>query len=258
MSYKIVFFDIDGTLINEEKEIPLDTIDAIKALQQTGVEIVIATGRAPYFFKTLSAQLGIDSFISLNGAYVVFKGITLYKRHLSKASLELLVKLAADHNHSLVFQGSEAYYANAEQHPHILASVGSLKVDLPGFNPDFWKKADIYQAFLHCQAEEEHLYLDAFTDLRFVRWHQTAMDVLPKDGSKAIGIQVILQHLNMEPSEAVAFGDGLNDKEMLALVGLGIAMGNSNEELKPYADYVTTHINEGGIRKGLIHAGLLL
>jgi hydroxymethylpyrimidine pyrophosphatase-like HAD family hydrolase len=69
---------------------------------------------------------------------------------------------------------------------------------------------------------------------------------------------VILQHLNIEPLEAVAFGDGLNDKEMLALVGLGIAMGNSYEELKPYADYVTTHINEGGIRNGLIHAGLLL
>jgi Cof subfamily protein (haloacid dehalogenase superfamily) len=257
MSYKIVFFDIDGTLINEEKEISQDTIEAINELKQGGTEVVIATGRAPYFFKALSAQLGIDSFVSLNGAYVVHKGVPLYKRTISKESLKLLVKLAAENNHSLVFQGDAAYYANAEQHPHILDSVGSLKVDLPGYNPGFWLSDDIYQAFLHCEANEEHLYLDAFSDLRLVRWHPSAMDVVPNDGSKAVGILALLDHLHISPSEAVAFGDGLNDKEMLTVVGLGIAMGNAHEELIPFADYVTTPIDEGGIRNGLIRAGLI-
>jgi Cof subfamily protein (haloacid dehalogenase superfamily) len=257
MSYKIVFFDIDGTLINEEKEISQDTLEAIRELKHNGTEVVIATGRAPYFFKALAERLEIDSFVSLNGAYVVHKGVPIYKRIITKESLKQLVKLAAENNHSLVFQGDSAFYADAEQHPHILDAVGSLKVDLPGFNPDFWMSDDIYQAFLHCEADEEHLYLDAFPDLRLVRWHPFAMDVVPNDGSKAVGILALLDHLQIPPAEAVAFGDGLNDKEMLTAVGLGIAMGNAHEELIPFADYVTTSVNEGGIRRGLIHARLL-
>ncbi|NHN35377.1 Cof-type HAD-IIB family hydrolase [Paenibacillus agricola] len=257
MAYKIVFFDIDGTLVNEDKQVPADTIEAIRELQSRGVEAVISTGRAPYFFKPLAELLGIDSFVSLNGAYVVYKGQPLYKRIIPLTSLEALVNHANLHNHSLVFEGSDAFFSNAETHPHVIEAVSSLKVDLPGYDADYWKTTDIYQVFLHCQAEEEHLYEQALPDLRLVRWHRTAMDVLPLGGSKAQGIAAMLQHLGIEPEEAVAFGDGLNDKEMLTQVGLGIAMGNSHEELKPYADYLTTHIDEQGIRNGLRYAGLI-
>ncbi|EHB59642.1 Haloacid dehalogenase domain protein hydrolase type 3 [Paenibacillus lactis 154] len=83
------------------------------------------------------------------------------------------------------------------------------------------------------------------------------MDVIPGGGSKAKGIEAVLKHLGITPAQAVAFGDGLNDKEMLAYVGLGIAMGNAHEEVKPLADFVTKHVNKGGIRHGLRHAGLI-
>jgi Cof subfamily protein (haloacid dehalogenase superfamily) len=257
MSYKIVFLDIDGTLVNEDKQVPADTIEAIRELQSRGVEAVIATGRAPYFFKPLAELLGINSFVSLNGAYVVYKGQPLYKRIIPRASLEVLVNHAAKHNHSLVFEGGDVFFSNVDNHPHVVEAVSSLKVDLPGFNADYWRTADIYQVFLHCLEEDEHLYHQALPDLRLVRWHRTAMDVLPLDGSKAQGIEAMLQHLNISPEQAVAFGDGLNDKEMLTHVGLGIAMGNSHEELKPFADYVTTSVDDNGIRNGLNYAGLI-
>ncbi|MBP1994071.1 Cof-type HAD-IIB family hydrolase [Paenibacillus eucommiae] len=257
MSYKIAFFDIDGTLVNEDKEVPADTIEAIAELKSRGVEVVIATGRAPYFFKPLAELLDIDSFVSLNGAYVVYRGQPLFKRIISRTSLEALVDHAAKHNHSLVFQGGDAFFSNSDAHPYVMEAVSSLKVDLPGYDPDYWKSADIYQAFLHCQEEDEHLYNEVFPDLRLIRWHRAAMDVLPLTGSKAQGLEAMLQHLNLSPAEAVAFGDGLNDKEMLMLAGLGIAMGNSHEQLKPYADYITTDVDKGGIRNGLLYAGLL-
>jgi Cof subfamily protein (haloacid dehalogenase superfamily) len=257
LSYKIVFFDIDGTLVNEEKQISPSTVEAIRELRDRGVEVVIATGRAPYFFKTLAEKLGIDSFVSLNGAYVVYQGKRLYKRTIPLASLEGLVSLAAKNKHSLVFEGSDAFFSNAEAHPYIMESVSSLRVDLPGYNPDYWKTEDVYQAFLHCEAHEEHLYELAFPDLRLVRWHSKAMDVLVIDGSKAKGIEALLSHLNISPSDAVAFGDGLNDKEMLTHVGLGIAMGNSHKDLLPFADYVTSSVDEDGIRNGLQYAGLI-
>ncbi|GGG55302.1 Cof-type HAD-IIB family hydrolase [Paenibacillus radicis (ex Gao et al. 2016)] len=257
MTYKIAFFDIDGTLVNEVKEIPQDTVDAIRELQATGVEAVIATGRAPYFFAPIAEKLGIDSFVSLNGAYVVYKGKPIFHNPIPRENLEALVGHADKNGHSLVFEGSSAFYSNTEDHPHMLDSVRSLRVDLPGYDPDFWKKEDVYQAFLHCAAEEEHLYEGAVPNLRLIRWHKSAMDVLTSDGSKALGIEALLKLVGIAPEEAVAFGDGLNDKEMLQAVGLGIAMGNSHEELKPYADYITSHVDEGGIRKGLQYAGLI-
>ena len=257
MDYKIVFFDIDGTLVNEDKEVTESTIEAIRDLRSSGVEAVIATGRAPYFFKPLAEKLGIDSFVSLNGAYVVYQGKKIYKRTIPLSSLEPLVNLATKNKHSLVFQGSDAYFTNSDEHPYVIEAVSTLKVELPGFNPDFWKSEDIYQAFLHCEAHEEHLYELAFPDLRLVRWHNKAMDVLVSDGSKANGIEALLSHLNMTPSDAVAFGDGLNDKEMLTHVGFGIAMGNAHKDLLPFANYVTSSVDEDGIRNGLRYLGLI-
>ena len=257
MSYKIVFFDIDGTLVNEEKVIPADTVAAIQELKERGVEPVIATGRAPYFIKPLAEQLGIESFVCLNGGYVVYKGEPLYKKTIEKSALEKLVALAARHNHGLVFEGERTFCSDREEHPFIKESVLSLKVDLPSYNPSFWQENDIFQVFLHCESQDEPLYEELKTDFTLIRWHRYAMDVLPVGGSKAMGIAAMLDKLGYTAADAVAFGDGLNDKEMLAYVGFGVAMGNSNPELLPYADFVTTHVDEQGIRNGLIEAGLL-
>ncbi|RKN85689.1 Cof-type HAD-IIB family hydrolase [Paenibacillus ginsengarvi] len=257
MSYKIVFFDIDGTLVDDRKQIPPGTVQAIRELQSRGVEAVIATGRAPYFFAPLLETLGIDSYVSLNGAYVVYKGEPVFSREIPQASVKAFVSHAARHRHSLVFESHSAFYTNNDSDPLMLESVTSLRVDLPGYDPEFWQKQPIYQMFLHCESAEEPLYERAVPGLKMIRWHEKAMDVMPDDRSKAQGIEALLAHVGVSPEAAVAFGDGLNDKEMLALVGLGIAMGNAHEELKPYADYITTHVEEDGIGNGLRYAGLI-
>ncbi len=255
--YKIVFFDIDGTLVNEEKQVPASTIIAIQQLKQQGIEPVIATGRAPYFIKPLAEQLGIDSYVCLNGGYAVYRGEPLYRRIIAKSSIEALVKLAAKHKHSLVFEGEHNFFTDSEDHPFVVGSVSSLKVDLPAYDPDFWKTNDIYQIFLHAEDKDEHLYEELQSEFKLIRWHQHAIDVLPAGGSKAQGIAALLELVGLKPEEAVAFGDGLNDMEMLSYVGFGIAMGNSHKDLLAYADHVTTHVDEDGILNGLIAAGLL-
>jgi Cof subfamily protein (haloacid dehalogenase superfamily) len=257
MAYKIVFFDIDGTLIDEEKQIPRDALEAVKELKKRNVEVVISTGRAPYFFTSIAEQFGIESFVSFNGSYVVYKGKVIYERTIPTNILESLEKEALANGHPLVFQGNEANYANHDQHPQVIESFRSLKIDPPAYRPHYWKEAKIFQALIHCQAHEEEKYLPHFKEVNFVRWHKYSMDVLPAHGSKAEGIQAVLKHLGISPAEAVAFGDGLNDKEMLSYVGMGIAMGNAHEQVKPFANFVTKHINEGGIKHGLEYAGLL-
>ncbi|REK74330.1 Cof-type HAD-IIB family hydrolase [Paenibacillus paeoniae] len=257
MSYKIVFFDIDGTLVNEAKEIPADTIKAINELKDKGIEPVIATGRAPYFIKPLAETLGIESYVCMNGAYVVYKGQPLYKREIGKDALEMLVALAAQNDHSLVFEGEHQYFTDRDNHPFVTESVQSLKIELPGFDPEFWRGNEIFQVFLHCEGRDEHLYESLKSEFTLIRWHPQAMDVLPLGGSKAQGIAALLDKLGYVADDAAAFGDGLNDKEMLEYVGFGVAMGNSHPELLPFANFVTTHVDEKGIRNGLIEAGLL-
>lgn len=256
MTYKIAFFDIDGTLVNESKVVPADAAAAIRELKARGIEPVIATGRAPYFISALTDKLGIDSYVCLNGGFAVYRGQTMYKRIIPKSSIEKLVGLAGRHGHSLVFQGEHAYYTDTED-PFITSSINSLKVNMPGYNPDFWRTDEVFQMFLHCEDKDEALYEDILQELKLIRWHPHAMDVLPAGGSKAQGIAALLDKLGLKPEHAVAFGDGLNDKEMLEFVGFGIAMGNAHEELIPYADYVTTHVDKGGIRNGLVKAGLI-
>lgn len=257
MSYKVVFIDIDGTLVNEEKQIPNDALEAIEDLQKKGIEVVLATGRAPYFFTHIREKLNINSYLCFNGSLVVHKGEIIYDKAISKDTLEKLETLALEHNHPIVFQGRKKYRSKHNQHPHVLESFASLKVEVPLYHEQYWKEEEIYQSLLYCQEHEEDLYHESFSDIHFVRWHRLAMDVIPKGGSKATGIKVMLDHIGLSTSEAVAFGDGLNDKEMLSFVGMGIAMGNAHEEVKPFAKYVTKSVDQGGLKNGLIQIGLL-
>ena len=257
MAYKIVFFDVDGTLINEEKEIPESTIEAVAELQRKGIQTVIATGRAPYFIQEIAQKLAIDSWICLNGAITQYKGEPISDYPISRADLELLAKRAAEHGHPVVYMGKEAYYADTLNDPFVEESIRYLKVIMPGYDPDYWKKANVYQALLYCGADEQHHYEHMSPNLRLIRWHPRALDVVLAKGSKARGMLDLLQKLNIRPEEAVAFGDAMNDREMLRQAGLGIAMGNCEDGVRPYADYVTTHVDQDGIRNGLIYAGLL-
>lgn len=257
MTYQIVFVDVDGTLVNEEKQIPRDALEALTAIQKRGIEVVIASGRAPYFFDQYREALGVDSYVSLNGSFVTYKGQILYEHEIPRPTLAKLQERADERLHPIVYQGASACFVSAKDHPHVIESFDSLKVVPPRFNSNYWQEAKIYQALLYTDSRYEEAYREEFPNLSFVRWHRHAMDVVPQGGSKAKGIEAVLRHTGMSPADAVAFGDGLNDCEMLAYVGMGIAMGNAHDRVKPYAKFTTTDVNEGGIAHGLKQIGLL-
>ncbi|MBP1996094.1 Cof-type HAD-IIB family hydrolase [Paenibacillus eucommiae] len=265
MPYKIVFFDIDGTLINGHKQIPQDTIEAIKQLKASNIHVVIATGRSPYHLKPIAEEVGIDSYISFNGSIVVHQGELIHRQPISVHSLQALDQMAKSNSHPLVYLGDEGYYANHDQHPHILETFHELNIQPPAYNPDYWKDNSIFQVMMYCQHNEELSYVQvdeegtaqSVPDVKAVRWHALSVDIIPAVGSKARGIEALLNHMGISPAEAVAFGDALNDREMLSYVGMGIAMGNALDELKALANFTTRHVNDGGIRYGLQHIGLI-
>lgn len=182
----------------------------------------------------------------------------IYKKPLSNEVLRKLTDFASTHEHPLLYMDHEDMRSNVEYHEYIDVCIGSLKVDHPvTFDPTYFEDREIYQSLLFCTEDNHQLYVDSFKDFDFVRWHQFSTDVLPSGGSKAKGIEAVIKHMGINPEKVYAFGDGLNDIEMLSYVHNSVAMGNAHESVKKYAKYVTEDVSQDGILRGLELVGLL-
>jgi Cof subfamily protein (haloacid dehalogenase superfamily) len=249
---KMIFFDIDGTLLNREKKLPASTKQAVQSLKEAGHIVAIATGRGPFMFKDIRKELGIDSFVSYNGQYVEYEGKAIYKNPIRNDLIESLAELAVRNDHPIVFMGYETMKSSVEYHVYVEESISTLKVPHPEHDPFYFREQDIYQILLFCTSAEEGVYKEQFkNDLGFIRWHQVSSDVLPLGGSKARGIAKMIELLGVEMGDVYAFGDELNDLEMLRFVENSVAMGNAPDVVKKAARYVTKDVEEDGILHGL-------
>lgn len=254
----IIFFDIDGTLLDHNKELPKTAEQAIFSLKEQGHEVAIATGRAPFMFEDLRKQLDIDTYVSFNGQYVVLRGEAIYTNPMNSESLSDLTQVALSNEHAIVYMDHENMRANVPDDEYVAKTINTFKSQIvPTHDPLYYKGRDIYQSLLMCRAEEESFYENVFHAFDFVRWHLNAVDVVPVGGSKAKGIQYITDKLGISPEYQYAFGDALNDIEMLSMIQNSVAMGNAIPEAKNAAKYVTKAVDEDGILHGLQMLGLL-
>ncbi|WP_173916617.1 Cof-type HAD-IIB family hydrolase [Halobacillus sp. Marseille-Q1614] len=257
MTEKIAFFDIDGTLLNHRKKLPASTIQAVKELQKNGVYCAIATGRAPFMYEDIRETLGIDSYVSFNGQYVVFEGEVIYKNPLPSSELERLYEDAKSNEHPMVFMNHEGMRATEQDHSFVREALGSLNFDYPQVHKEFYKENELYQSLVFCEGNEIDHYRDEHKAFDYIRWHEFSCDVLPTGGSKARGIQKMIDAAGLDISNTYAFGDGLNDIEMIREVGTGVAMGNAVDATKQVSDYVTTDVDEDGLVKAIHELKLL-
>ena len=89
------------------------------------------------------------------------------------------------------------------------------------------------------------------------RWHPAFTDITSGEADKGKGLQVMAEYLGLDISETMAFGDGGNDISIIREAGIGVAMGNANEEVKAMADYVTSSVDEDGVKNALVHFGII-
>ncbi|MEH7382680.1 Cof-type HAD-IIB family hydrolase [Bacillus sp. JJ1533] len=254
----LIFFDIDGTLLNDDKKLPSSAKEAIFKLKERGHEVAIATGRAPFMFEDLREELGIGTYVSYNGQYVVLNGEEIYTNPLNEEALLQLTETALANNHPVVYMDHEDMKANVPEHEFITESIATLKIkSFPTYDPKYYEGRKLFQSLLFVQEGEEAQYEEGFKDFDFVRWHPLSVDVLPSGGSKAQGIEKLVEKLGIPEERVYAFGDGLNDIEMLTTIQNSVAMGNALDEVKEVAKYVTKSVEEDGILNGLKMVGLL-
>lgn len=243
---KLFIFDIDGTVLDDDKIIPLKTKQAIKKLSETH-EVAIATGRNRSMAIDVIEELEISNYIVCNGAAAYYNQKAIYKNSLDKRELEELINLADQHNHQIVYETVDELRRRSEvPNSRMEKGMEFVGFSVPDYDQDFYKNQSLVQCLLFITEEEMEVYQDKFDHFRFVRWYNNGLDVLPIDGSKFLTIKILAQHLGISLKDVVAFGDGMNDIEMIRNVGLGIAMGNAEEEVKEVADKVTdSNINDG-------------
>ena len=258
MTKKLIFFDIDGTLLNHDKQLPEKTIEAINQLKEQGHIVAIATGRGPFMYEDIRESLGVDTYVSYNGSFVVYEGDVIYTAPLDKQALLQLEVEGHENNHPMMFMDHKNMRQNVENHPSIDESIATLKLTFtPDYDPSYHAGRVLYQALFFVDQEEIKQYEGRYPEFEFVRWHPLSVDILPAGGSKWRGIKQLIDYVNIDPSDVYAFGDGLNDVEMLENIHNSVAMGNGCSEAKQVADYVTADVDEDGLYLGIKEMGLI-
>jgi Cof subfamily protein (haloacid dehalogenase superfamily) len=259
-NYKVLFLDIDGTLVRPDDTIEDSTKEAISQVQANGMEVFLATGRPLHELDELAKELNIHSFIGYNGAYAIYKGEDIYQKPMKSSTVKNFLEIAKDNQHEMVlYTNSKNVFTNLE--PEIITefmdqfhlhkneayspSVNSAVLGITLIN---LKKED--PALYH---KEAGIHLSQVN----VEGMRHCYDVIRDSVNKGYGVQVVLQQLGFKKENAIAFGDGMNDKEMLQVVGEGFAMGNGHPDLFQYAKHKTTKVTDSGIYNGLKVLGLV-
>lgn len=244
---KLVAFDVDGTLRDHEF-FPESTKAAILKLKEHGIAVALCTGRSEYEMESLRHELGIDWAITCNGSHIGYHGKTVFGNAFPQATVAHWLKEAERLNQSLLLYGSKLMFTNQQDAPYFQQAQREIGFMEPVLLKSGEEVPDIYQCIVFCKEADEPFYTGKSAESYYIhRWRPWAVDINPNGRNKAIGLQLLMDHLQLLPEEVAAFGDGLNDLEMIAEVGMGIAMGNAVDELKLKARYVTKSLHEDGI-----------
>lgn len=254
---KIAFFDIDGTLFKlHTNEMSPKTLETLQKLRANGIKICIATGRSPMGLPKFEG-IKFDAYLTYNGSYCYANDETIFSNSLQKNDVKQILRNAAKMGKPVtVALKSEVSSNGLDADLEHYMSVENLDLEV---SEDFDEKVkeEIYQVMLACCPEEYAGILENVEHAKIATWWDKAIDIIPANGGKGMGIKAMLAYYGFDKSEALAFGDGNNDIEMLQTVGTGVAMGNASEDLKVVADEICNDVAEDGIYYYCISHGLI-
>lgn len=255
---KIVFFDIDGTLLSHKTNtVPASALDAIRQLREQGILVFLATGRHRSHLESLPPLRGLtyDGAVSLNGGYCYDAGGRIFHNPICREDIAALLAWLESKPTPCGFTEEDRTYVNFynDRVHQVHAAIHTPLLPLGDLRRGLEKP--VYQILLYLYAED--LVPPCMPHTRTTRWFTGGVDIIPAEGGKALGIQKVLEHYGVSREETLAFGDGDNDQDMFDAVGFAVAMGNSVPQLLAAADYITDDVDSDGIAKALKHFGLI-
>lgn len=260
MKYKLLVLDVDGTLLNDEREISKRTLAALLKVQQMGVRIVLASGRPTYGLMPLAKTLELGNYggfvLSYNGCQIIKaqNGKILFERRINPEMLPYLEKKARKNGFAIFTYHDDTLITDSPDNEYIKneALLNNLKI----IREDEFSTAIDFapcKCMLVSDKEKALIGLEQHWEKRLTgtldafRSEPYFLEVVPCGVNKANTLGALLEHLGVTREEVIAVGDGVCDVTMLQLAGMGVAMGHSQDSVKVCADYVTASNEEDGV-----------
>ena len=257
-----VFFDIDGTLWDNNMQIPDSTVAAIRELQAGGSYAFLCSGRSRANIKSKHLlDIGFDGIVAACGTSIEYRGESILEQLFSKEQVEHVLWALKAHNIPAVLEGPEYIYVNPDEFlddPYVIYLREELKEQVADIGTDCSKIVINKLSAALKGADVEKFKQDLGAAYDVIIHEDDIIEINLHGHSKATGIEKVCELLHIPHENTYAFGDSANDLEMLSYVAHGIAMGNGTAVAKKAAEYITTDIHADGIAHGLRHYGLII
>ena len=258
---KIMFFDIDGTLIPEREgaKMPESTQKALEMAHSAGHLLYVNTGRPCCNVGADVREHCFDGFVFGCGTMVVCEGKEISYRTVGKGLCNETVELLRMCGAVPMFERRDGVFFDFKMRE--MKMITDIRESFAKQGKNVERSVDdedfSFDKFIICYDESVNLdILKPKLERNYFWIHRGEgfAEIVPKPCSKAGGIDIVLAHYGISHENAFAIGDSLNDLPMFGAVGTGIAMGNG-KELIPYAKYLTDDIDNDGIFNAMSHFG---
>lgn len=258
MKTKLIFFDIDGTLLDEKTFIvPDSTLNALKRAQENGHKCFINTGRPRSTIDKVITDIPFDGYVCGCGTYVEYQNQELFHIEIDRDLRKQVIESSFDCGVEAVLEGKHAVYF-PENYKHPFISEVKKRYEEAGFPVYTYNRNDDvmfdkYAAWYYEDSKIDEYRQIISKNFEIIQRDIDFLEIVPSDYSKATGIQFITDYLNNTIDNTISIGDSTNDIPMLSYTKESVAMGNSNPLLFDLVTYITTNIDEDGIYKALKH-----
>lgn len=283
MEKKLLFFDIDGTLVGFDSKMPESTMDALHKARANGHEIFIASGRSVCQIYPFLNDFGFDGQICAAGAYVSYHGEVISHQTFGQRRMKWLMKFFSDNDTKFYIQTKDfsvlpkkqlGSFVRTMRPEHASASDEAMLAGLQQLLGDVRLDDELSDYDTKYDTTETIVYFDCPYTVNELRRILGPMGMKVTKSSfreptdymgeitlvglnKSNGIKVICDHLGMDVKDSIAFGDGPNDLDMIDFAGCSVCMANGVDEVKERADYITDAVDHDGIYKAMEHLHLL-
>lgn len=257
MKRHMLFFDIDGTLLDEkEKIIPQSAVSSLRQARENGHLTFICTGRCKNIWPKEVLDIGFDGVVGGCGTNVFYHGEELLHATLpSELQREIADDLTRFHIDG-VLEGKEKTYFRRD---YWMPPVVKIFAENGMFSDKCqccWEDTRVLEfdkmALWFDESSDMTSFREKYEDrFTFILRDPHFYEVVPRGYSKATGIDFLCKKLNINPADTVGFGDSTNDLPMLEYTGVSVAMGSGNPDIFSAVDYVTAPVMEDGIEKAL-------
>lgn len=275
---KIIFIDVDGTLVDYENHLPVSAADAIKKARKKGHRVYISTGRSKAEVYSELWEIGLDGMIGGNGSYVEDHGKVVMHQVISLEQCKRIVdwlhekglEFYLESNHGLFASEhfEEACKSTIQEYCRRKGKKEAEQVEVRDVFPEMIFHGELYRDDLNKVSYKLNSYQDyldtkeQFSDMQNGTWGGAGEKALfgdlgVKDITKAKAIECLLEYLGADRKDTIAFGDAKIDVPMLEYCEIGVAMGNGGREIKAVADYITDDVEDDGLWKAFEHLGLM-